>query len=64
MSDPSVYADNDLTEVKQLSMFAAIGSLSYVFWLVGGMEMIERLAYYGVKASAGLYAKTAASEGG
>jgi len=64
MSDPSVYSDNDLTEVKQLSMFAAIGSLSYVFWLVGGMEMIERLAYYGVKASAGLYAKTAASEGG
>ena len=64
MSDSSVYADNDLTEVKQLGMFAAIGSLSYVFWLVGGMEMIERLAYYGVKASAGLYAKTAASEGG
>ena len=64
MSDSSVYADNDLTEVKQLGLFAAISSLSYVFWLVGGMEMIERLAYYGVKASAGIYAKTAASEGG
>jgi len=64
MSDSSVYSDNDLTEAKQLGMFAAIGSLSYVFWLVGGMEMIERIAYYGVKASAGLYAKTAASEGG
>ena len=28
------------------------------------MEMVERLAYYGVRAVAGLYATTAASEGG
>ncbi|RLV61322.1 MFS transporter [Parashewanella curva] len=55
---------NDLREVKQLGMWASIASLSYVFWLVGGMEVVERLAYYGVKASAGLYAKAPASEGG
>ncbi len=51
-------------EVKQLGLFAAIASLSYVFWVVGGMEMIERLAYYGVKAVATLYAKAPSSEGG
>ena len=57
---------NDLkqAEVKQLGLFAAIASLSYVFWVVGGMEMIERLAYYGVKAVATLYAKAPASKGG
>ena len=26
-------------DVKQLGLFAAIGSLGYVFWVVGGMEM-------------------------
>lgn len=35
-----------------------------MFWVVGGMEMIERLAYYGVKAVATLYAKQPASTGG
>ncbi|MCO4762394.1 MAG: MFS transporter [Myxococcales bacterium] len=57
---------NDLkqAEVKQLGLFAALASLSYVFWVVGGMEMIERLAYYGVKAVATLYAKDPASKGG
>jgi dipeptide/tripeptide permease len=64
MSSNNVYADNDLTEVKQLGMWASIFSLSYVFWLVGGMELIERLAYYGVKSSAGLYARAPVSEGG
>ena len=53
-----------LQDVKQLGLVAAIGSLSYVFWVVGGMEMIERLAYYGVKAVAVLYAKDPVSEGG
>jgi proton-dependent oligopeptide transporter, POT family len=57
-------AVNDLREVKQLGMWASIASLSYIFWLVGGMELVERIAYYGVKASAGLYAKAPASEGG
>ncbi|MSP56331.1 MAG: hypothetical protein EXR69_12125 [Myxococcales bacterium] len=42
----------------------AIVSLGYVFWIVGGMEMIERLAYYGVKAVATLYAKDPVSKGG
>ena len=58
------HSDNDLSEVKQLGMWAAISSLGYIFWLVGGMELIERIAYYGVKASAGLYAKAPVSEGG
>lgn len=60
----NVYAGNDLKEVKQLGMWASIASLGYIFWLVGGMEMIERLAYYGVKSSATLYATSPASEGG
>ena len=53
-----------LADVKQLGMLAAIASLSYVFWIVGGMEMIERLAFYGVKAVATLYAKDPVSKGG
>ncbi len=53
-----------LQDVKQLGLFAAIASLSYVFWCCGGMEMIERLAFYGVKAVAALYAKAPASKGG
>jgi proton-dependent oligopeptide transporter, POT family len=53
-----------LDDVRQLGLWAAIGSLSYVFWVVGGMEMIERLAYYGVRAVATLYATRAESEGG
>ncbi|BDM63417.1 MFS transporter [Shewanella sp. NFH-SH190041] len=57
-------AENDLREVKQLGMWASIASFSYVFWLVGGMELVERIAYYGVKASAGLYAKAPESAGG
>ena len=53
-----------LADVKQLGLFAAIGSLGYIFWIVGAMEMIERLAYYGVKAVATLYAKDPVSRGG
>ncbi|MEM7180196.1 MAG: MFS transporter [Spirochaetota bacterium] len=53
-----------LEDVKQLGMFAAITSLSYVFWVVGGMEMVERLAYYGVKSVATLYANDPSSKGG
>ncbi|GGP79983.1 MFS transporter [Shewanella ulleungensis] len=58
------HSGNDLREVKQLGMWASITSLGYIFWLVGGMELVERIAYYGVKASAGLYAKSPVSEGG
>jgi proton-dependent oligopeptide transporter, POT family len=53
-----------LLDVKQLGLFAAIASLGYVFWIVGAMEMVERLAYYGVKAVATLYAKDPVSKGG
>lgn len=55
---------DSLADVKQLGLVAAIGSLGYVFWIVGGMEMVERLAYYGVKAVATLYAKDPVSKGG
>jgi POT family proton-dependent oligopeptide transporter len=54
----------DVNSVKQLAFAEAIGSLGYVFWIVGAMEMVERLAYYGVKAVATLYAKAPASSGG
>ena len=64
-ADPSQSAEEQaLADVKQLGLVAAIGSLGYVFWIVGGMEMIERLAYYGVKAVATLYAKDPVSKGG
>ncbi|MCB9686370.1 MAG: MFS transporter [Alphaproteobacteria bacterium] len=53
-----------VADVKQLGLVAGIASLGYVFWVVGAMEMVERLAYYGVKAVATLYAKAPASEGG
>ncbi|GAA5187611.1 MFS transporter [Ferrimonas gelatinilytica] len=64
MTTTNTNSSNDLTEVKQLGLWASIASLSYVFWLVGGMELIERLAYYGVKSSAALYAQAPASAGG
>lgn len=51
-------------DVEQLGTFAAIASLSYVFWICGGMEMVERLAYYGVRSLSSLYATDAASNGG
>ena len=57
-------AVNAARDVKQLGLFASIASLSYVFWVVGGMELVERLAYYGVRATAPIYATTAESEGG
>ena len=37
-------SETTLADVKQLGLWAAIASLSYVFWVVGGMEMVERLA--------------------
>ncbi len=56
--------ETTLSDVRQLGLWAAIASLSYVFWVVGGMEMIERLAFYGVRAVATLYATRPLSEGG
>ena len=49
-------SETTLADVKQLGLWAAIGSLSYVFWVVGGMEMVERLAFYGVRTVSTLYA--------
>src|SRR6476659_6580156 len=57
-------SETTLADVKQLGLFAAIASLSYVFWIVGAMEMIERLAFYGVRAVATLYATRPGTEGG
>ena len=57
-------SETTLADVKQLGLWAAIGSLSYVFWVVGAMEMVERLAYYGVRAVATLYATRPVSDGG
>jgi len=51
-------------DVKQLGIWAALASLSYVFWICGGMEMVERLAFYGVRAVSSLYATEAVSNGG
>lgn len=58
------HSETTLKDVKQLGTWAAIGSLGYVFWVVGGMEMIERLAFYGVRSLAPLYCKRPVSEGG
>jgi MFS family permease len=48
----------------QLGLRAAIASLGLVFWIVGGMEMVERLAFYGVKAVSSLYATAPRVDGG
>ncbi len=56
-------SETTLGDVKQLGLWAAIASLSYVFWVCGGMEMVERLAFYGVRAVATIYATHPRSEG-
>lgn len=56
--------ETTLEDVKQLGLWAALGSLGYVFWIVGGMEMIERLAFYGVRTVSTLYVTRAKSDGG
>lgn len=55
---------NTVKDVEQLGIWAGLASLSYVFWICGGMEMIERFAYYGVRNNAALYATAPVSEGG
>jgi len=50
--------------VRQLGFVAALASLSGVFWVVGGMEMIERLAYYGVRVVIPIYIAQADEIGG
>ena len=63
---PSTLAEPRLLTDKhsQLGLRAAIVSLGIVFWIVGGMEMVERLAFYGVKAVSALYATAPHVEGG
>ena len=56
--------DSRLGDAKQLGLWSAIGSLGYIFWVVGGMEMVERLAYYGVRTVSGLYVTDPVSKGG
>ena len=63
MSDKHEHSTT-VKDVEQLGTFAAIASLSYVFWICGGMEMVERLAYYGVRSLSSLYATDASSNGG
>jgi len=63
MSGKKLSNRNEAADTTQLGMWAAIGSLGYVFWLVGGMELVERMAYYGVKSSAALYATSPVSGG-
>ena len=63
-ASPSFTPETKLQDVEQFSLGVAIASLGYVFWVVGGMEMVERLAYYGVKTVATLYAKDPVSKGG
>jgi dipeptide/tripeptide permease len=54
-ASPPEEHSTSLRDVQQLGLIPAIKSLSYVFWVCGAMEMVERLAYYGVKAVAVLY---------
>ena len=69
MEDQHAVNDSDsnsttIKDVEQLGTVAALASLGYVFWVCGGMEMVERLAYYGVRQVSGLYATDAVSRGG
>jgi len=59
----SIADESTLADVKQLGLWDAVRSLGYVFWIAGVMEMIERLAYYGVRAVTPLYFKRPVSEG-
>lgn len=54
----------NIQDVKQLGLWSSVASLSYVFWICGGMEMIERLAYYGARMVSGLYATDSTANGG
>ncbi len=54
----------DTKTTKKLGFFEILFSLSSVFWVVGAMEMVERLAYYGVKSVAALYGTDPSSKGG
>jgi MFS family permease len=50
--------------VAPTGFFASILALDNRFWIVNVMEMIERLAYYGVRTVVPIYMVLASSEGG
>jgi POT family proton-dependent oligopeptide transporter len=64
MSENTDSKTSNSLDVKQLGLIASIASLGYVFWVVGAMEMVERLAFYGVRSVATLYGKDPVSKGG
>ncbi len=64
MATPANTHTTTVRDVEQLGIVAALTSLSYVFWVCGAMEMVERLAFYGVRQVSSLYATDAASNGG
>jgi len=64
MANSDLSTSTTVKDVEQLGIWAALLSLSYVFWVCGAMEMVERLAYYGVRQVSSLYATDAASNGG
>ncbi len=51
-------------ELPPMGILAALGSFSYVFWIAGGMELVERAAYTGVRVVSTLYAKAPVADGG
>lgn len=61
---PASEASEAFEDVKQLPLWPALKSLSYVFWIVGAMEMVERLAYYGVAIVRTLYGTDPVDKGG
>jgi len=58
-------AENNQAETpKKLGFMAQVKSFSRHFWVANLMEMLERLAYFGVRAVVGIYIVDAASRGG
>lgn len=53
-----------MNEVKQLPFLQAIRHMSYLVIMVGIMELIERLGFYGVKTGSGIYATGPIKNGG
>jgi|GEM_PF-372405 len=53
-----------MTTIAKQSLKTQITELDNRFWVVNTMEMIERLAYYGVRAVIALYMVLALEEGG
>ncbi len=51
-------------EPAPLTMGQQFSSFSSVFWISNAMEMVERLAYYGVRAVISVYMVLAIAEGG